>query len=178
MYFGATRFPMTGIVIAIVFFLLLIGFLFSPIVVYIDTEKNRYVVTQFPVICFSIRVEQNFLTPHFKLLGLNIPITKKEKAQPPPKTKQTKSSKFKKSIHAWRFLAENMMRSFTLKKFVLDLDTDDVVLNAQLVPLFLFASGGLRTLTTNFNGRVYLHLHLQNHPARLLWIFIQFLTKK
>ncbi len=169
---------MTGIVIAIVFFLLLIGFLFSPIVVYIDTEKNRYVVTQFPVISFSLRVEQNSLTPHFKLLGMNIPITKKEKARPRLKTKKTQGSKFKKSIPAWRFLADNMARSFTLKKFVLDIDTDDVVLNAQLVPLFLFASGGPRMLTTNFNGRVYLHLHLQNHPARLVGIFIQFLTKK
>lgn len=169
---------MIGVIIGVVAMLLLIGFLFAPIVVYIDTEQNRYAVFQFPVLSFFLQVDRHALTPRFRLLGINIPLRKKERSKSEIRKKKEKKSRYKKSIHAWRFLMERILQSFTIKRVVLDLDTDDVILNAQLVPLFLYASGGARKLSTNFNGRAYLHLHLLNRPSRLLWIFIQFLTKK
>lgn len=165
-----------------ILFLLLLGFLFTPIVLYIDTDEQRYEVRQFPT--FQFFVDPSTLKPQLKLLGFLVPLTgrKKEKNEKPETkklvNKKRKNHGFRKSISAWRFLVKRIIRSFTIKRCTLLMDTDDVTLNAKLTPVCLMVSQGPFLVQTNFEGRVYFHLEVLNRPLSILWIFLQFLTKK
>ena len=169
--------------ILIVLIILVAGFLFSPVSLYIDTDQSRYEVSQLPVFCFFVSIKNGEFIPSMRLAGFNIPLKSKEKKPKITKPKKAPaekkpSTRFHKSFATWRFTLHRIINSFTIKRAILDLDTDDVVLNANLVPVFLMLSNRQVTLNSNFSGRAYFHLEAENRPARLLWIFIQFLTKK
>lgn len=169
------------LVISLIFSILLIliiGFLFTPITLYIDTNERRYEIFQLPVFQFSILFKNNFPTVKFQLIGISIPLKRKRSEPVTPKKKGKTTRRFHRSLAAWRFMVNGIIKSFKVKRAVIDLDTDDVVLNAQLVPVFQLLSRGPVQLHSNFNGRVYLHLEMYNQPVRILWIFIQLLTKK
>jgi hypothetical protein len=162
--------------------ILLLGFLITPLVLYIDTDEQRYEVRQLPA--FTFFVDVSTLKPQLKLLGIPVPLTgwKKEKKEKPetknPAPKEKRKHGFKKSFAAWRFLGQKVLQSFTIKRCTLLVDTDDVTLNAKLTPICLLASQGPFLIRTNFEGRAYFHLEVVNRPASILWIFLQFLTKK
>ncbi len=162
--------------------ILLLGFLITPLVLYIDTDEQRYEVRQLPA--FTFFIDASTLKPQLKLLGIPVPLTgwKKEKKEKPetkkPAPKEKGKHGFKKSFTAWRFLVQRIIRSFTIKRFTLLVDTDDVTLNAKLTPVCLLASKEPFLIQTNFEGRVYAHLEVLNRPVSILWIFLQFLTKK
>ncbi|MBX2961567.1 MAG: hypothetical protein KF687_03590 [Cyclobacteriaceae bacterium] len=171
------------VTVLVVLLLLLISFLITPIVLYIDSEKQRYEVYQFPVLKFFI--DPGTLKPRLNILGLAVPISSGKGEKKPPFKKNEIHHKekksggiFSKSVHAWRFLIQGAIKSFSVKRLILLLDTDDVVLNAKLTPVCMLATRGPYTLQTNFEGRVYFHLEILNKPGKLLWIFLQFLTKK
>src|SRR5690606_14612110 len=114
------------------------------------------------------------------IIGFNIPAKEKKpvkKARPKKKT-ETKSRGLKKSAHAWFFLIRKGLSSFRLRKLWLDVDTDDVVLNAQLVPVMMLLNRGPVWMQTNYNGRVSLQLVAEGRLNKLLWAFLRFLTKK
>ncbi|MBL7843124.1 MAG: hypothetical protein KF846_16790 [Cyclobacteriaceae bacterium] len=165
-----------------ILFLLLLGFLITPIVLYIDTDEQRYEVRQLPA--FKFFVDASTLKPQLKFLGFPVPITgwkkgKKVKSAVKKSAPDEKRNRgFRKSFAAWRFLVQRTIRSFTIKRCTLLVDTDDVTLNAKLTPVCMLASRGPFLVQTNFEGRVYFHLETFNRPGRLLWIFLQFLTKK
>ncbi len=165
-----------------ILFLLLLGFLITPIVLYIDTDEQRYEVRQLPA--FKFFVEASTLKPKLSFLGLSVPLTgwkkdKKVKSEvKKPDVNENESRGFKKSFAAWYFLIQSVIRSFTIKRCTLLMDTDDVTWNAKLTPVCLLVSQGPLLVQTNFEGRVYFHLEVLNRPVSILWIFLQFLTKK
>jgi hypothetical protein len=161
-----------------VLLILITGFLFAPVSLYVDTIQGCYEVSQAPAFRFHIVIKDGEIVPRLQLAGINVPLQSKTNPVKRTKKKPEKKSGFRRSLAAWRFLIERSLKSFDVKQAVVDLDTDDVVLNAQLSPLFFLASRGPLQLRTNFNGRVYFHLEARNRPARLLWIFLQFLIKK
>jgi hypothetical protein len=59
------------------------------------------------------------------------------------------------------FLFKGVLNSFRVKRFILNIDVDDVVLNAQLIPILLLVSRGPVSMNTNFNGRNYLDLEVE-----------------
>jgi len=160
--------------------ILVVGFLVIPVSLYIDTDQGRYEVFQRPAFRFFAIIKNGTIVPQLQIAGINVPLQSKRKRpiKKAPKKSKDKKSTFRRSVSAWRFLIERSLKSFAIKHAVVDLDTDNVVLNAQLVPLFLLASQGPVRLSTNFNGRVYFHLEVRNRPAKILWIFLRFLTKK
>jgi len=159
--------------------ILLVGFLVAPVSLYIDTDQGRYEVFQRPAFRFFAIIKNETIIPRLQIAGINVPLQSKRKRRSIKGHKKSKGkTKFRRSASAWRFLIERSLKSFAIKQAVVDLDTDNVVLNAQLVPLFLWASQGPVHLSTNFSGRVYFHLEVRNRPANILWIFLRFLTKK
>jgi hypothetical protein len=161
--------------------ILLAGFLFTPMFVYVDTNERRYEVFHSPVFKFSIAFQDFEVLPKLKILGINIPLAAKEIAKHDlhePVKKKQKRSGIKRSAEAWRFLISESIKSFDIKRVEADVDTDNVLLNAQLVPVFLWATNGPVKLNTNFSGHVYFHFEVANQPAKILWIFFRFLIKK
>lgn len=159
--------------------LLLAGFLFTPILFYADTDEGRYEICQPPLIRFSIMCENNILSPKFRFSGIDIPLKNKEKKiKTQKKIKRNTRSHFRRSFYQWHTLVSKLIKSFRIKYAALDIDTDDVILNAQLTPLLMAFSRENVHLGNNYNGRVYIHLEMYTKPARIVWIFIQFLLKK
>lgn len=159
--------------------ILVVGFLVIPVSLYIDTDQRRYEVFQKPAFRFFAVLKEDKIVLQLQIVGINIPLQSKRKSPIKEDRKKSKSkTTFRRSASAWRFLIERSLKSFDVKQVILDLDTDNVILNAQLVPVLLLASQGPVQLSANFNGRVYFHLDVKNRPAKILWIFLQFLIKK
>ena len=167
------------IVFFLLFLLLLIWIVFTPIVVEINSDSARYEVRQRGIL--FMRFNPHKVKWELRLLGINIPLRKTEEKKPKTQ-KLERSEKKKKGFHrsanTWRFLIQRGLMSLRLRKLWIDIDTDDVVLNAQLVPLVYFLSRGPVKLSTNYNGRVSLQLLLEGQLNKLIWVFMRFLTKK
>ncbi len=82
------------------------------------------------------------------------------------------------SIQRIRQLLKGILRSITIKKLALDIDTDDVVYNAKLVPLCYSLSRGPVSLNMNFHGRVYACFNAEIKLYKIGWAFLLFFTKK
>ncbi len=93
------------------------------------------------------------------------------------KPKPTRQPKLRtKARRSWRQLSwrkvRNILRSFRVRYFRLELDTDDYVWNAFLYPLFYFVNRPGRQLSVNFEGRTNLQLEVENRLIRMLWAFL------
>ncbi|MBG7629219.1 MAG: hypothetical protein IZT56_02190 [Bacteroidetes bacterium] len=70
-----------------------------------------------------------------------------------------------------------LLKSFKIKRFDLNIDTGDYTLNAKLYPLFLFLNNGVGHFNVNFENRNQFVLHLQNRPIDIVKSFINLKTK-
>ena len=65
-----------------------------------------------------------------------------------------------------------LVRSFEVKRFSLDIDTGHCITNARLYPVFAFLDFWVGNYRVNFMGRNSIDLHLQNRPYRIIKSFI------
>lgn len=165
----------TALLIITLLIVTVIGWiLIVPIYLVIDSDRSEYMICQAGV--FSVRVypgRDRILD--MKVAGFRVaPVMSPEKEAPHRKAKKPT----KRSLDSWAYLARRIIRSFTIERFVIDIDTDDYVLNANLVPLFQFASRGVYSMNVNFSGRNYIGIKIMGRLIKLLWIFLTFLNKK
>ncbi len=161
----------------LVIFLLITGLLFwlliAPLELSIRTEQNDYAlewksigrVEIIPVTDdIVIRLKVLFFRKDF--YPLQYQPQKKDKTE-----KKTKKKKKKKRAGSWGWQkikkkGLRLLRSFEVKAFKLDLDTDDFVLNSYLFPIFYLT--GNKNITINYEGRSSLTLIIQNRPYKIL----------
>jgi len=71
----------------------------------------------------------------------------------------------------------NMIRkaiqTLHIRKLKLDIDTNDFMLNAALVPAFSTVNNRNILLQVNFEGNLSLHLETRTHIGSLLWILFK-----
>lgn len=166
---------MTALVIVLTI-ILFIGswILFVPIVIDVDTVRAVYSVYQTGT--FRFWLEKDF-QPKLRLVGLPAPIRQQKEVKVEVQHREKKKGK-PVSIHRIRLLIKRVFQSIRIKRFQVDIDTDDVVVNAQLIPALLFLSRGPVQLTANFEGRVSANLLAEVRLYRLVWAMIEFFTKK
>jgi len=160
-------------VIVMLVVLLFFGWLlFMPLVIDVDTSHHSYQVYQYGTIHFWLSPG---FEPHMSIFGISIPLKRGKAAdQAKPKPKSRRQFPFRNIPE----LLKGIYKSITVRWFRFDLDTDDVVLNAQMVPAFTFLSRGAVQLTTNFEGRVYASLRVELKLYRIGWAFLLFYIKK
>ncbi len=148
--------------------------IFWPWVVEVDTSRNTYQFYQLGTVRFWLTAG---FKPHLRILGISVPLETGEKER--PLKQHTIPEKKKRQFHIQPLLDlwNGIVDSITVNWFYLDLDTDDVVLNAQLIPAFLWLSRGPIHLTTNFEGRVYSRLRAELKLYRIGWAFLLFSIK-
>ena len=155
------------LVIAILLYLL-----FMSIDLVIDTDENQYYVSIGSLGKASVEKDEEFLVrirlrtlfTHFDFHPL-----KKQKPKKKKKEKVKKKGEFK-----WSYLrmGHRIIRSFDLKKFYLDLDTENCITNAKLYPAFALLQHIGINCNVNFEHRNTLVLHLHNRPIRIIKTFI------
>jgi len=165
---------MIAIVTLAVIFVFLGWLLFMPLIVDVDTSRSVYQVYQAGTLRFWWSDD---LQSHLRILG--VPVSMKNEKQHPVKKKVAKPIKDKRQpqIRNLVDLLNGLYKGICVKWFYLDLDTDDVVLNARMIPAFLFLTRGPVHLTTNFEGRVYASLRAEIKLYRIGWAFLLFFIK-
>ncbi|WP_372794506.1 hypothetical protein [Lutibacter sp.] len=90
------------------------------------------------------------------------------------KKKIVKNNKTNKKIDFKKGL--QILKSFKIKRFNLEIDTGDYTLNAKLYPVFVFLNYNLGHFKVNFEDRNQLVLHLQNRPINIIKLFFHLKT--
>lgn len=167
----------TGILAAI--FVLILWVILVPVYVSVDTHCNRYEVNQKGIASIALHPGRMPLLK-MRILGVAItrPLKIKRKKQRPESPVSSKKRGLKRSLASWLYLMKGAFRSFRIIKLKATIDFDDVVCNAQLVPVMLLLSRGNVDVSTNFIRQNYLILLIEWRPYKLLWTWITFLTKK
>ena len=164
-------------ILLLIILALLLWVIFTPVYVKVDTTMGLYEVSQTGTIRMSLHPGEDTLL-NMRVFGLQVRIKASEKSKKKTKEQVKKKSRFKRSASAWRYMIGGVFRSITLQRLACSVDLDNVVLNAQLVPVLMLVNRGPVNINTNFNGQYYLQLRVKARLNRLLWTFIRFLTKK
>jgi hypothetical protein len=150
----------------------LLWLLLVPVIIYTNTERNRYLVA-LPGIFRAVVVPEKGMF-HIRGWIFFIPFRfhpfrerkRIEKVQP-GKNKRRK----------WRSGTIRMMvealSAFRIKRLEAEIDTDDFTLNAWLVPVFSAINGDNIRLHSNFEGNNSLVLDLRVTLGALFWILIK-----
>jgi hypothetical protein len=162
-------------ILLILFVVFLVWLLMGPVIVFVNTSTNRYFLTLPGVIraavvptdeLFHIRGWIFFVPFKFSPFRKR---TKKIKKGPGTPDKKRKFKLPSGGIG----MARDVVGSVRIKKLELDIDTDDFMLNAWLVPVFSMVNGENARLRVNFEGSSSLLLDMRIRLGALLWVFIR-----
>lgn len=166
---------MLWIVFGILLVLFILYLLFVPLDVVINIAKNQYFVRIRGLAKVALeRHEKEFLRIKLNTLFTRFyfyPLRKKKKEQ--KKKIETKSRK-RRDIKSNFKRGLQVIKSFKVKKLILDIDTGNCIQNAKLYPAFAFLNHHVGTFKVNFEGRVNMVLHLQSRPIIIIKSFINF----
>lgn len=165
---------LTGILIGL--FLLVIAFLFIPIVLYIDTETEQYYVRLGALAKASVEADETeiiLIKLKVAFLRFNFyPLRFDEK--PKEKKSKVKHKPHKRGMKGYKAIRKGLkvLRTFTIKRLLVDIDTGDCISNAKLYPLAALLDYRLGGFHVNFEGRNRLALQLENRPIYMIRSFI------
>ena len=166
---------MTVAIIILVIGILITYLLLIPIILSINTKSNEYYVHLKGLAKASIeshkeeliRIELKVFFMTFYFFPINEYHKRKQLKKLKPRKHKTISRK-RPSLHK----GLKVLNSFKVKKFVVDLDTGNVITNAKLYPAFAFLNYHFGGFNINFEGRNQLVVQLQNRPLDIIKIFI------
>lgn len=162
-------------VFLILLFLLILYILFMPINLCINTNSNQYYIQLKGLAKASIeghekellRIELKVYFLKFYFYPFKKNVTKKQK-------KEVEVSKKKKRRSFGVRKGMSVLKTFKVKRFLLDIDSGNCIFNAKLYPLFMFLNHNIGGFNINFQGRNQLVLDIQNRPIRIIKSFINF----
>ena len=73
--------------------------------------------------------------------------------------------------------ASEILKTFKVKKILVNIDTGDCILNAKLYPVFAFLNYNFGSFKINFTGRNQMVLCIQNRPFNIIKTFMIFICK-
>jgi len=158
----------------IIISLLLTYLLLVPIKGFINTQTNQYYLQIVGLAKASvesdekqwIRMRLNVLFFRFTFYPIKTMVSKKEmSSKDKPKKKKTRRRMDYKTFI-------RIIKSFTVEKFYLNIDTGNCIYNASLYPLFAILNYRMGGFHINFLGNNQLHLVVKNRPIRIIRAFI------
>ena len=155
----------------------LLWMLLTPVILTIDTDRGRYELAQKGIFRATFHPLE---VPWFRIrvMGFRIETYRQQNGSDKDKEKKSLVVKSKRSRRSWMILLKGVYRSITVRNLIASVDIDDVVLNAQLVPIMLLVSHGPIRLSTNFEKRNFIYVVVQLRLNRLIWPVVRFFTKK
>ncbi len=152
----------------------LLWVLFTPVIILINSESKAYQVRQKGTLAIDLVPEEGFKF-RFKVMGMSVN-TDDQKKRKKKKARKKRKWKIKQPMK----LLRKCMKALTIKVLNVELDTDDVVLNAKLVPLAYFLSNESqnRHIHINFEGRLFIYLLAELRLHLILLAFVKHLLKR
>lgn len=174
---------MVWLILIIILCIILSFLFFAPIQLKINSNTGQYILNWGWVLkgrlipdveeITNSKIKLNIFFLPFHFFPLKKYLGRKGKAEkkktPGKKKKDTKRIPFKHPIRRMWYV----FRSFQVKVFDVNIDTDDYVTNAYLVPAFQLLSRGKRHLSVNFEGKVDMQIWIQNNGLRVLKAFLK-----
>lgn len=151
--------------------------LFVPVEIKIETNKSLYEIGQYGTIKLSFHPGQTqFIT--MRLLGIPMNISSKKTSESQQKGIKKRERTVKKSLQSWTYLFNGTIKAFRCRRFILDIDLDDVVLGAQLFSMVAFFHQGSFQVNINFEKKYYLNVWFQVRINQICWTLMRFLLTK
>ncbi|MBN2172491.1 MAG: hypothetical protein JW731_00060 [Bacteroidales bacterium] len=167
---------MAGTIILVILFILILWFLTAPIYLCIDTtEKAYYGGIRGIVKIFLVEDEEALFILHIRWFLMDFRINPFKEKVLKPKKDQKRPSKRKRSkplklLRLVMKMSWNSIRSFKLKKLEVNLDTDDVIWNGYLVPVFIYTNQKKSVqFDINYSGQNNIILIIENRLITLLF---------
>ena len=152
----------------------LLWLLFVPVIIYTHTDKKRYLLTLqgiFRAVVVPVEGLYHIRGWIFFIPFKYNPFRKKKR------TEKGRPKKPRKKNRKWRGgslqAMKGVLRAFRIRKLEANIDTEDFILNAQLVPIFSAVNGENIRLQVNFEGHQSLLLDLRVTLGALLWTVIK-----
>lgn len=172
------------IIIALAFMLLL-WILLGPVVLTLDTSSDRYRLMLPGVVSISLVPGAGFFHIRgwiffvpFRLDPLKMGKRRKRSGKGDKEGntvdgKRKEKGKKKRGFNQVKKIRK-ISRAIRVRRLELDLDTDDYLLNAWLVPAFAaINSYDNIQMNVNFEGNLFLHMDVRTRVGALMWRFLQ-----
>ncbi len=162
-------------IILIILGILVTYLLLMPIILSIDTANNEYFIQLKGLASAYIepheeeilRVKLNVFFMRFYFFPIDEIIKRNKVKKIKPKKHKTKRRK-----HLGIHKGLQVLKTFKVKQFAIDMDTGDVIQNSKLYPAFAFLNYYKGGFNINFEGRNRLVVRLQNRPIDIIKLFI------
>lgn len=156
------------------FLLLVLYLLFIPIVFFIDTATDQYYIQIKGLAKASVEKHlEELIRIKLKIVLFNFyfyPFRKKSSLKAKKLIKKS-SVKKRKRIGIRKIL--RMLRSFKVKRFLIDIDTGDCMTNAKLYPVYGLLNYGMGSFNVNYEGRNQMALYMENRPIYIIKSFFK-----
>ncbi len=156
-------------ILIILFITLLTWLLLGPVILRLNSDRNQYQLMLPGVIKVSVVPSQDliYIKGWIFFVPFRLDLSKLSRAR------GKKSRKSRKRSGSLRII-KSVPDAFQVNRLWLDLDTDDFMLNAWLIPAFLALNEHRNIeMQVNFEGRLFLDLDLRTRIASLLWLIIK-----
>ena len=150
---------------------ILLYLLFMPLDLVLNTDENQYYLRVGVLGRAGIENDEEYLVRiRLRTLFTHFDYHPLKKRSP----KKKKTDKKKKRNFKWSYvkIAGRLIKSFEVKRFLLELDTGNCITNARLYPVFSLLQFQGISCGVNFDHKNTLVLHLQNRPIRIIKSFI------
>lgn len=157
-------------IILIVILAIVLYLLFVPLQLIIDTDNQLYAIKAKGLFMANVEwddVEVIKVNIHTIFYRFNVYPLRKSKKKKVKKLKTKAVDKPKKSVPFKTVF--NVIRTFEIKRFYLNIDTGNCISNAKLYPVISCLNYYTRShIDVNFQGRNTLYLTIENRPIRII----------
>jgi hypothetical protein len=166
---------MIWIIIITLLLAFLLWLLLGPVILFLNTETNRYHLALPGIIKIAVVPSTELF--HIRGWVFFIPFKyhpfRPRKGKRKEKPEKPKAKKKPRKVSGNINMVIDVVRSLRIRKLYLNLDTDDFILNAWLVPAFSYVNSENIRMRVNFEGTSSLLLDLRLRLGTLIWIFIR-----
>ncbi len=164
------------LIIILTLLLFLTWILLAPVAFFVDTDGNKYLVSLPGIFSIAVVPDRELFYLRFRIFFIPYryhPFMKRSSKKKPMKEPEEKPVKKKKKR---RFpggigMVRELAGAFRIRKLYLNIDTDDVIVNAWLIPALSVINSGNIRMQVNFDGDTSLLLDLRTRLGSLLWVF-------
>ena len=162
-------------IIIFIICLIIVYLLFMDLILFINTGTNEYYIRAKGLLKASLEShKEELIRIHIQALFMNFYFYPIKKIGASKKQKNTKARGTKKKGHVSFQKGIRLIRTFKVKRFYVDIDTGDCIINAKLYPVFALLNHYTGNFRLNFEGRNQLLLYMHNRPIHILKSFIYF----
>lgn len=163
-----------AILIAILAFLLL-WILLAPVMILVDTERQLYLLNLPGVFLARLDPSGGLFRVRGRILFVPYrfdPFRESGKERKKKSRRKKRTNKRRITPLKGLQLARDLLGAFRIRNLRIDLDTEDIMLNAWLIPAFSAVNSDRIRLTANFDGNASLNMDVRTRLGSLAWAFI------